>query len=301
MVLVTSLRQGSYRSYKHFFEATYGHAIAEVRDLSCAGASMLQTQQGAGDCSDAPTPDLVVAIMRRQHATGLCDVGAGRFQMSGRKGTGILVSPNVGTQIYMYGPHECLAMGLPYRRLMELMPERLPRDGDFGAVHTRELDNPFILSLLNELWNEGNAGNLQGALFAQGALTALAATLLRLSSAAPIPSPVRGGLAPWQVRRAKEHIAGLLDQDIRLTDVAAEVGLSPFHFARAFKSSLAMPPYRYQMRLRVEKACELLASTDLPITEIAFRVGYQSSQALARVFAREMGTTPSAWRREKGS
>jgi AraC family transcriptional regulator len=91
-----------------------------------------------------------------------------------------------------------------------------------------------------------------------------------------------------------------LAEDIGLEDLAVEAQLSQFHFARMFRQSVGVPPRVYLTRLRMEKACELLETTDLPITEIAFEVGYASNQAFARVFLKERKMTPSAFRRTVG-
>jgi AraC family transcriptional regulator len=90
-----------------------------------------------------------------------------------------------------------------------------------------------------------------------------------------------------------------LHDNLSLADLSSEVGLSPFHFSRMFKRSFGLAPHRYLIRLRVERACELLESTGLSVTEIALDVGYESSQSLARVFGTEMGMSPAAWRRER--
>ena len=58
-----------------------------------------------------------------------------------------------------------------------------------------------------------------------------------------------------------------------------------------------MPPRVYLTRLRVEKACELLEMTDLPVTDIAFEVGYSSNQVLARVFLKHRHMSPTDYRR----
>jgi AraC family transcriptional regulator len=86
-------------------------------------------------------------------------------------------------------------------------------------------------------------------------------------------------------------------EDISLEDLAAEAQLSQFHFARMFKQSVGVPPRVYLTRIRMEKACELLEKTDLPVTQIALEVGYASNQAFARVFLKERKMTPTAYRR----
>ena len=86
------------------------------------------------------------------------------------------------------------------------------------------------------------------------------------------------------------------DVDLTLAQLASSVGLSPFHFCRAFKQSVGVAPHRYQMMLRAERARCLLEATDRCVTDIAFEAGYGSSQALARVFRREFGVSPSEYR-----
>lgn len=122
--------------------------------------------------------------------------------------------------------------------------------------------------------------------------------LLRLGTQSAGAVIRRGGLAGWQVRRTTEFIHAHLAENIGLHQLAEIAGLSPFHFARAFKQSVGDPPHRYQTRRRIEKACELLAGSDMPVVEIATAVGYEAPQTLTRLFRREMGMTPSEYRRD---
>jgi AraC family transcriptional regulator len=94
------------------------------------------------------------------------------------------------------------------------------------------------------------------------------------------------------------HVRERLGEDLALADLAALVGLSPYHFARAFKASTGSAPHRYLMERRVERAKELLATTGQSVTEIAHACGFASSQHLATVFRRFVGTTPKQYRRD---
>lgn len=113
---------------------------------------------------------------------------------------------------------------------------------------------------------------------------------------APV-SPAKGGLSPWTARRCTELMRARLSEGISLDELAAEARLSSFHFARMFKQSIGVPPRVYLTRLRVERACELLETTDLPITQIALEVGYSSNQVLARVFHKHQRMSPTDYRR----
>lgn len=125
--------------------------------------------------------------------------------------------------------------------------------------------------------------------------------LNRLPSAPTLPAFQRGGLAPWQVRRTTDFMHSNLGRNIALKELAELVGLSPFHFARAFKQSVGDPPHRYLARRRIERACELLAASELSVIEIAAQLGYEAPGALSRMFRREVGLSPSDYRRRAQS
>jgi AraC family transcriptional regulator len=107
----------------------------------------------------------------------------------------------------------------------------------------------------------------------------------------------RGGLAPWQVRRAAEMIRENLDGNIHLCDLAGECGLSVSHFTRAFRKSFGMSPCRWLLERRIDHSKTLLVATDLPIADIAIRSGYSDQTAFTRAFRRVVGDSPGRWRR----
>jgi AraC family transcriptional regulator len=108
---------------------------------------------------------------------------------------------------------------------------------------------------------------------------------------------VNSGLAPLAKRRSIEAMRTRMAEDLSLDQLAAEAGLSVFHFARMFKQSVGVPPRVYLTQLRMEKATELLQSTELSVTEIAQEVGYSSSQVLARIFLKHYHRSPTEYRR----
>lgn len=104
-----------------------------------------------------------------------------------------------------------------------------------------------------------------------------------------------------------EHIAAAqafmskhIQDDISINDVAAHIGYSPSRTYELFKASTGLTPNDYLNRLRVDRSAELLSNSTLSITEIAFAVGFSSSQYLARVFRKYKGSSPSEYRRQGG-
>ena len=95
---------------------------------------------------------------------------------------------------------------------------------------------------------------------------------------------IRGGLPPRALRRVREYIEDHLEETISIEALAGIVGLSMYHFARAFKQSEGLTPHDYLVRRRVRRAQELLASTDLPLSEIALASGFSDQSHCARRF-----------------
>jgi AraC-like DNA-binding protein len=110
-----------------------------------------------------------------------------------------------------------------------------------------------------------------------------------------LPSIVRDGVAA-----ARRHIDEHLPERITLRTLSEVALVSPFHLARAFRVETGSSPHQYVLRARVERAAELLAETDLTVTQVAERVGFVSPSHFSRTFSRRMGLSPSSYRRTLG-
>ena len=124
----------------------------------------------------------------------------------------------------------------------------------------------------------------------------------RIGSLGNLPAPgilkedTHGGLPPGLIRRVREYIDSHLGENVRIETLATLVGLSAYHFARAFKQSIGVPPHEFILRQRLERAGQMLHGTELPLSEIAVAVGFSDQSHFARHFRRQTGITPSAAR-----
>jgi len=113
------------------------------------------------------------------------------------------------------------------------------------------------------------------------------------------PSPIRGHLAPWQARRAKEFLSAKLYGDVSLASVATECNLSVSHFAHAFRRTFGRPPHRWLMERRIDAVKNLLLTSRLTLAEVATQYGFADQSALSRSFKRVLNESPGEWRRSR--
>jgi len=100
------------------------------------------------------------------------------------------------------------------------------------------------------------------------------------------------------LRKAKDRIDSDYAEPAGIAALAAEAGYSLAHFIRAFRAAYGETPGAYRTRRRVERACELLRSVNLSVTEICFMVGFTSLGSFSARFSEIVGLSPSAYRRE---
>jgi len=111
-------------------------------------------------------------------------------------------------------------------------------------------------------------------------------------------SPMRsGGLAPWQLSRAKEMIDAEIGGNIQIAALARACRLSPSYFARAFKLSTGMAPYQWMMLRRIEKAKDLMRFGSLHLDTIAISCGFVDQSHFTRTFSKAVGVSPGHWRK----
>jgi transcriptional regulator GlxA family with amidase domain len=92
--------------------------------------------------------------------------------------------------------------------------------------------------------------------------------------------------------RAKDRMDAASHEDWPVQRLARVSRVSEAHFARAFKQAFGVPPHRYLLTRRIERATALLRETDRPITEIAFETGWQSLGTFGRTFRDVTGESP---------
>ena len=294
-------------SHADFFrDGPYSQLRQEHRSVGAAPLRLFRVYRKSDGPSTLPSmPEYAVRVVTRGvRGWARIDLGAGRFVADLAPGNFLLSPPGVQCTYALNGRPDLLVICVPVPAL-EALAVDVGTAGSQGAgitlpaiLHAGPQHDPFIEQLCLRLWAEARAGNPYGGLFADGALLALKAALLRVSGQASPISKQRhcGGLAPWQLRRVTEAMDRAESETPPLANLAALVGLSPAYFCTAFRESTGVPPHTWQRARRVERAQGLLAQSELPVAEVALACGFANQSHFTRVFREVTGSTPARFR-----
>ncbi|WP_024302468.1 AraC family transcriptional regulator [Pseudogulbenkiania sp. MAI-1] len=161
------------------------------------------------------------------------------------------------------------------------------------------IDDPVLVAACRQLarldW-DSSEGRLAGNALGHEVLAHLMLTQAGRRRAVA----VKGGLAPVQRRRVQELIESRLDTALTVGELAAELALSEYHFARMFRASFGMAPHAWILQRRLARAREVLAGSDLALADVAAACGFASASHLANRFRAALGVTPGEFRRWAG-
>lgn len=166
--------------------------------------------------------------------------------------------------------------------------------GEYALPDYIHLDNTLQFeAMLFEIIKEYSAKLPRWELHAKALLTRLLVYLWRQVQAGECAGPNDDALL-----LAKQYLETHYAREITLTDIARIAGISRFYFTRLFKQAFRSTPMQYLSQIRLNKACELLKYTRLPVTSVAEAVGYKDCTVFIRAFRRENSLSPAAYRKK---
>lgn len=179
---------------------------------------------------------------------------------------------------------EARVMGLV--DLFEVIPCPPPLDAQGDAE---------LRTTLEAIVTEKKLGTPYQTLALNGLLAQALARILRKAVTHPASQEVVLRGPGDRIGAVLQHIAAHYSQDLTLEDLAAIVHLHPTYFSNTFRKATGVAPMAFLQRFRVERAKGMLASTDLPVMEVANKVGFPDPYHFSRVFKKMTGTAPSAY------
>lgn len=156
----------------------------------------------------------------------------------------------------------------------------------------------FLTNALFTLADEIQQGLPNGTLYAEGMSLMVIGWLKQHYAIKSLQKfPKTRVLSAAQRARICELVDACLDGNLSIERMAAEVGISPYHFSRLFRGSFGIPPHHYVLRMRIARAAHLLRTErQRSISDIAIATGFASQAHLTHAFKGLMGETPARWR-----
>lgn len=211
-------------------------------------------------------------------------------------GSIVLAPPGLRDRVRWQGSNSRLLLTLSPERLSQIAEEAGGAEPEFAARWS--LHDPALERFIVEMGRQAEAGWPLGRLYADLVSVGLVAHLLRRYATTPVVLPeAQGRMSALSLRRVMEYMTEHLGDDLQLEQIAGQAGLSTFHFVRSFRLSSGVTPYQYLLEQRIDRARQLLRTSNWTVQEIGEMTGFHSAVNFVRSFRQRTGQTPGAWRR----
>ncbi|WP_178075791.1 AraC family transcriptional regulator [Paenibacillus oralis] len=173
---------------------------------------------------------------------------------------------------------------------------------DYPVVRLTAEEQNFMQPLFSRMLAEQSRRETGYEDYCRLLLSELLLNLVRLAENRPVDDgEAEAGKRPYrEIAEVAKYITAHYEENLSLSGLAGRFHLSPYYLSHIFPRVTGMTLVAYINRVRIEQACRLLRETELPVTEIAYRVGYQSGTHFGRVFKKVKGISPQGYRREQG-
>jgi len=193
-----------------------------------------------------------------------------------------------GDRCDWFGVQEELARDV-VRRFDPSVDERA--EGPFALTHGRS--DAALYLRQRRLFERAAAGAALDALAVEERVIELLESVLGRTHARPAPERTARGDATYHVERL---LSARFGEDLKLADLAREVGLSVYHLSRTFRRETGLTLHQYRHQLRLRHGIEPLRHGSRSLAELALALGFSSHSHFSSAFRREFGLSPSEWR-----
>lgn len=273
---------------------SWNGASVTLNELFCSGKALM-------DVSHAPTsqPSSRLAVVLSQGG-GRCEhrPKADRRPDKAHPGPSYVSIIPSGMEIWGYSDGIRRARGMSLDFDVTKLAERLAGDIDVTRLLQPRLmfEDARVMRLCELLAAEIEEEEPTNPLYGDSLVLAVFHDVLRSKGFANDESGIRP-LPLRLLRRATEYMRENLASRIELSELTALTGLSQSHFSRSFKAATGLPPYRWHLNARIERAQSLLLETEATLVQVALATGFADQAHMTRVFRKVIGMTPSQWKR----
>jgi AraC family transcriptional regulator len=271
-------------------------AFTDLLEANCSDMRVVTGRLEPCVCRERTRPEIEIAIPGERASAEIA------YQSAAGQHEHHTVSDRHISIIPPRQPHQLNWLRCADLTLVRLTPEFVAdiarKSGMRGAEIAGQYGvfDPVIWHLGRELRSELRRHRELDVRYLDSVAMVLAQHLLSTYASAIRQSLDAGGLPRYKLRRAVDYINDNIGEDISFRDIAAHLKMSAYHFARMFKQTTGESPHHYIVHRRMERAKALLADARLPISDVAFEVGYKSQSHFTTCFGRLTGLTPAAFR-----
>ncbi|MEP9371269.1 AraC family transcriptional regulator [Mesorhizobium sp. KR1-2] len=291
----------AWSDYSDFYQGSgYGKFPQEHRRPGGRLAfRMILVDQGPHDFSDPSFTETILALPLevQNDCNWSWKIGEYRHRQKAEAGRMLVVPAETESRWDVDGSRKILVLAVPNDTIRNVLGAACPRQigAAFWKLCEHTWADPFIEVLMNRLWETTAGHEVAHDYLADGLLTSILSQLL-IRAGTDLQPNTAIALPQWRLKRVKEFVDNNLGNEIGLDHLADAAGLSRRHFARSFYQELGETPHRWLMQERLDKAKELLSSTDASICEIAQNCGFSSQSHLTTALKQSTGMTPHRWR-----
>jgi AraC family transcriptional regulator len=291
----------NWRNYADYYRRSgYGAFPQEHRQsIGRLPFHMIHVEQGPHNFSDPAVSETVLALPLAvpTECNWRWTIDGRSYRDTARPGGMLVVPAEVESHWEVDGKRRLLILSMPHETVQGVLgtasPSRI-RDA-FWALGERAWGDPFVEPLLMRLWEAAALRDPLAGRMADGIVTTILSHLLLRAGGGTGTGPTVA-LPRWRLKRVQDYVDAHIDQPIGLDEMSEAASLSRRHFARSFAAELGVTPHKWLMRRRLDRAQDLLVSTDQPVCDIAQVCGFSSQSHLTSLMRQETGTTPYRWR-----
>ncbi len=242
-------------------------------------------------------PNYMVTIVRTPQPSKRTMFDAGMARETVLEGEGVdVLAPQEVRKFRFEGEAKTTLLSIEPDVLQSMISN--PRDGDaFELIRRWRGTDDILRNLMLKLRSEIQSGFPSGQLQTEYLCTKLTEELIQRYSIGKLKlDQYKGGLPGNKLKQATDYIDSFLDRNLTTDEIGRAVGLSKYHFGKAFSTSTGMTLHTFVLARRMRRSRELLAGSDLPLAEIADAVGFSSQSHFTTVFLERTGVTPARYR-----
>ncbi|WP_298336568.1 AraC family transcriptional regulator [uncultured Erythrobacter sp.] len=285
-------------SFADWYKQAYAGFPQEHRAAGASGLELFCVEQDSHESVDEMGDSHCIAMAVRQDSLLLShwDFGDGKAAVHSAPGHFVFQPADSAPRISVEGRHDLLVLSFPDSAITATLGEAAPTRRAFDPL-TREIliRDREIRQLILSLWDTAAKEGLMAGVKMDSLFQLMIVRLAELSGQAVNES--NAGLSQEQIAKACALIEDRLGEGLSLPEIAGEVGVSPFHFARRFKAQTGDTPHGYIMERRLARAKEALHHSRDPIADIAYACGFSSQQHMTTAFSKNLGVTPARYRK----